>query len=177
MKPLKSLQDSPEYVAARNEVDRCSDELAKNREREIIIQSDITNPKIPIPTRRKLGEELESLQRRQPELAEDSDKAKQQFDAIHGPLSITICQPVRKEFVDVIRDHLIEGMKLISAGNAKLIAIRSNLERDDVSTSSLPSATFDIGGDWDDPHGGKLVGYRRWILANYPELAKEVEFK
>jgi hypothetical protein len=39
------------------------------------------------------------------------------------------------------------------------------------ASGPLPYSKFDIGGLWSDPTGGKIVGYRRYIAEDFPELA------
>jgi len=48
---------------------------------------------------------------------------------------------------------------------------RDALENAGIVTGSLPSTVLDLGGQWDDKFGGKVVGYQRWITENYPEIS------
>ena len=85
-------------------------------------------------------------------------------------ISLEPCTEARPEVVEQI-EVILDALKKIDQANAKLEEIRGNIERRGFRTGSLPVASFDAGGRWNDRFGGRVVGYQRYIAETYPEVA------
>ena len=66
---------------------------------------------------------------------------------------------------------ILQSLKALSEANSTLDDIRSELETGNIRTDSLPFSKYDVGGKWNDPYGGKIVGYQRSVTDAFPELA------
>lgn len=93
---------------------------------------------------------------------------------IHDRLSVPICAEARPAIVREIK-RILAALKAISQANEALVHIRTDLEAGGTRTSSLPWAQFTLDA-WDDPHGGIVVAYRRFISEAYSEVADAAEW-
>jgi hypothetical protein len=97
-----------------------------------------------------------------------------ELDKARGQASLEICAAVRGEWVAAV-GRALEHLKGVSEANQALDIMRADLERDGVVTGSLPYSKFDLGGEWNSPHGGRVVGYQRETAENFPELASAAD--
>jgi hypothetical protein len=185
----KQLSDFPEYARIRQAVDRLRAEEQQIAARQEEIRAELNKPKRQIDgqdawafalqnegepsfngdTQSSLGEEYQINEGRLRFIAEALATGEQELDKVHGRASLEICSEVRPQFVVQVR-RVLEAIKAICEANRELEMLRSALQAQGVGTGSLPSGTFEIGGMWNDPYGGRIVGYQRYIAENYPEL-------
>jgi hypothetical protein len=97
-----------------------------------------------------------------------------ELDAVRGRLSVELCQQVREEWVSEIR-RILQALKEISQANEALDRIRHQLEADGIRTGALPYSKFNFAGSWNDPLGGKVLGYQIEVAENFPELARDAD--
>jgi hypothetical protein len=97
-----------------------------------------------------------------------------ELDAVRGRLSVELCQQVREEWVSEIR-RILQALKEISQANEALDRIRHQLEADGIRTGALPYSKFNLAGSWNDPLGGKVLGYQIEVAENFPELARDAD--
>jgi hypothetical protein len=93
-----------------------------------------------------------------------------QLDAVRGKCSLELCQQIRPQWIAEIK-VILESLKKISEANAALDSMRRALEEENIRTDSLPYSKYDIGGSWNDPFGGRVVGFQREASTNFSELA------
>ena len=168
IKERKILQDFPEYVAARERFETAQRKQLDDREREIALQSLVTDP----ARRTQAAEfrtELFEIEKRRAAVNDELEDARGNLDFVRSRLSVQIIDKIKPLYVAGVR-RVLAALKEVSAANDELIEVRGQLERDGVETGSLQFALFNLGGKWDDPDGGRVVGYRREIAANFPEL-------
>jgi hypothetical protein len=94
----------------------------------------------------------------------------QELQAILGQVSAELCLERRPEFASEIQ-KILAALKAIDESNSALERIRDEMEREGISTGSLPWGCFDMGGRWDDQFGGRVVGYQRYVSEFYPECS------
>jgi hypothetical protein len=117
-----------------------------------------------------LREEFQQLESRLRFVNQALDHGMQVLDGVVGRCSSEICAGIRKEWVGHI-ERILKSLKVICEANTSLDQMRDALEAQGVRTDSLHYAKFDLGGEWSDPMGGKVVGYQRFVSENYPELS------
>jgi len=186
---MKTLNDFPEYVEIHDAVQRAQLELQRITERRAEIQTTLLSMKQPkeevddewdifkiggtagcCTAETELREEYAALDQREQFVIKALAQGRQELDRVHGRCSLEICQAHRPQFVDEIR-KILEAVKAICEANRALDTMRSDLEGQGVRTGSLAAANFEIGGNWNDEYGGRVVGYQRYIAEFYPELA------
>jgi hypothetical protein len=172
---VKTLQDFPEFRSASENLRAAEDELRSGEERKGAIQAEANkaSPAGRVAFHQGWREEYEQLERREPLLLEQIETAKHELARVRGQCNLEICRQERPKFVEQIR-RVLQGLEQVCDANDELNALRSELERHGIETGSIPHAIFAMDR-WDDIYGGKVVGYRRWIAENFPELKTEVE--
>jgi hypothetical protein len=118
----------------------------------------------------ELREEYAHLDQREQFVTKALKQGRLELDRVHGQTSLQICNSHRAEFVDVVH-KLLQAIRTICECNRRLEATRNDLEARGIRTDSIPSATFEIGGDWNSEVGGRVMSYQKYISDNYPELA------
>jgi hypothetical protein len=189
MKPAqKTLAAFPEYLVVHSAVQKAQLELQRIGERKMEIQTALMGMKAPphesewdqfkesglsaasaSTNEIDLREEFKHLDQRERFVTKALEIGLAELGKIGEKYSREICEEVRPQFVAQIR-RLLECIKAICEINLALEKMRDELVANGVRTGSLPYALFDIGL-WNDPFGGKVVGYQRFIAESYPELA------
>jgi hypothetical protein len=86
--------------------------------------------------------------------------------------SAEICQSYRPQFISLTA-KLLQAVRTISEVNSQLFELRSGLEAAGVKTGSLAPSQFQLGGEWGDKWGGRIVEWQKYVASEYPELKKE----
>jgi hypothetical protein len=126
--------------------------------------------KYEIDEKRSQQERLALLERREKFLGEAIMGGNAELATILDRISLEPCAQARPEYVEQIT-VILHALKQIDDANKKLSRIRDDLERRGFKTGSLPPALYTAGGRWNDPCGGHVVGYQRYITEHFPELA------
>jgi hypothetical protein len=134
-------------------------------------EGELVESVVEVDTKASIREELEMLQGRERFIDEAIEGGMSVEDRLHSQESLKACQAKRAAYVAEAKGLLL-ALREVEKRNRALRRIRSGIEVDGFRTDSLASATFDLGGEWNDRYGGRLVGYCRYIADKYPELAK-----
>jgi hypothetical protein len=168
MEPTKSLTDFSEYAAALARVEKPQAKHGKDRDREIEINNQITQQGLRGPAAAALRAELDEIQKREPTLLEEVETARQELDRVRGRLSPELCKPARARSMERVKKR-VAAIRAIIEANEEDLAERHALERNDISTASLGSGIFAIGGAvWTNEF--PLSGYLRQVTESFPEL-------
>jgi hypothetical protein len=186
---MKQLSDFPEYTKIRETVEKLQAEKQQIAARLDAIRVELSKPvrriagqdawshalegedlSMDVDTGSSLREEFQKLEGRERFINEALSTGVMELDKAHGQASLEICTEARPLFVEQIQ-KLLKGLKAVCEANAELEALRSSLRAQGIEAGSLASATYDLGGIWNDPYGGKLAGYQKYISENYPEVA------
>lgn len=89
---------------------------------------------------------------------------------VHGRISRELCEQVRPAWVQQV-GKILQALKAISEANEVLDKLRADLTERNIRSDSLPYSKYDVG-IWNDPYGGKLLGYQRECVDHFPELAE-----
>lgn len=121
-------------------------------------------------TKTALREDITMLEGRVRFLDEAIESGQVELDKHIGELSVQVCRDEGRPAFDAEIKNLFEGLKAVERANRELRRIRDDLHARGIQTGSLPYAEFDLGGKWNDPCGGRVVGFQNFIAQNYPEL-------
>lgn len=187
MKEIKTVSDDPEFVRCNDAIRNCQAELLKVGERSAQVEFELLGIKQTVPTDADnqwnqfknggstdtnscgrvdaLRAEQGDLQQRQVFLTEALEQGKMELDRIIGRLSIDVCKAYRPEFAKDAKEMLSHVKALCDIEQRSQLR-RAELERNGVKTGSLPTVLFNIGV-WQDPTGGRIMGYRNWLKENY----------
>jgi vacuolar-type H+-ATPase subunit I/STV1 len=131
------------------------------------------SPKIDSPP--SLHQEFLSLESQEKFLTEALEAGRHELNKARGRCSLEIWNQDRPKCVLQIR-RILKAQREICEANNELERIYNEREQDGFASGSFAAhVVFDLGGTWNDPCGGRLVGYQRYIRENFPELAKEAE--
>jgi hypothetical protein len=187
MKLEKTLTDFPGYVRIRDHVQALKAEEQQITNRLGEIEVELSKPKrqiggenawqrsledkwcFEIDTAASLREEFSNCEGRLNFIREALSVGTMELDRVRGQASLEICQEVRPLFVKQA-EKILTSLKAISEANEELGRLRDDLEQAGVATGSLPSATFDPGGRWNDQYGGRVTGFQRYVSEAYPEV-------
>ena len=126
---------------------------------------------LEIDDKSSLREELEILEGQERFLDEAIEGGRKELDRVLSQESIEACAAKRPEIVAAVKDQLL-ALRGVEKANRKLRRIRDGVESDGFRTGSMPVASYDLGGRWNDRCGGRLVSHCKEIAENYPEVAK-----
>jgi hypothetical protein len=126
---------------------------------------------LEIDTKSSLREELEILEGQKRFLDEAIEGGRKELDRVLSQESLEACAAKRPEIVAAVEEQLL-ALREVEKANRKLRRIRDGIESDGFRTGSLPIASYDLGGRWNDRCGGRLVSHCKEIAQNYPEVAK-----
>jgi hypothetical protein len=187
---MKQLTEYPEYTAMFDAVQRARLRLQQIGDRRTEIHMDLLSRKVKpeddtewdqfrgggaavtygLTNESELREELQHLDNEEIFVERALRQGEQKLDAFVGSLSARICNDwLRPRQLKRIKQKL-EAIKTILDLNQDEENDRHELQQGGIRDDSTPNAIFDLGGKWDDPYGGKIVSYRKWIEENYPEL-------
>ena len=126
---------------------------------------------LEIDAKSSLHEELEILEGQERFLDEAIEGGRKELDRVLSQESLEACAAKRSEIVAAVKEQLL-ALRQVEKANRKLRQIRDGIEADGFRTGSLPLVTYDLGGRWNDRHGGRLVGHCKEIAEIFPELVK-----
>ena len=126
---------------------------------------------LEIDTKSSLREELEILEGQERLLEEAIEGGRKELDRVLSQESLEACAAKRPEIIVAVKEQLL-ALREVEKANRKLRRIRDGIESDGFRTGSLPIASYDLGGRWNDRCGGRLVSHCKEIAQNYPEVAK-----
>ena len=92
-------------------------------------------------------------------------------DRLLSQESLKACAAKRPPVLAAVKRQLL-GLREVEKANHDFRRIRDGIESDGFRTGSLPVASYDLGGQWNDRNGGRLVSHCKDIAENYPEVAK-----
>lgn len=122
-----------------------------------------------IDQRSELREKLRDNERRQSFLQSALERGRRTLDTVTGQLSLTACQEIRPRFVEAIKEQL-SGLRQVCKANAKLIALRDELESAGYQSGSLPFAQFTPVDRWESEYGSTVQFHRQYIKQHFPEI-------
>ena len=109
-----------------------------------------------IDTKSSIREELEKLEGRERNIDEAIKGGMSVEDRLLSEESLKACVAKRPEIVAAVKEQLL-ALRGVEKANRKLRRIRDGIESDGFRTGSLPIASYDVGGRWNDRCGGRLV--------------------
>ena len=124
---------------------------------------------LEVDTKTSLREELEMLEGQERFLDEAIEGGRKEFDRVRGQESLKAVQAARPAVVAAAKELLL-ALRKAEKANRKIRKIREGLHDEGHTTGSLPHADYDLGGAWNDPHGGRLVFFCKDVATHYPEL-------
>jgi hypothetical protein len=187
---MKPLTEYPEYAEMFDGVQKARLRLQRIGERRTEIEMELLSRKLKpeddtewdqfrvggasatygLTNESELREELQHLDHEEIFVERALRQGEQKLDVFVGSLSARICNDwLRPRQLKRIKQKL-EAIKTICDANQEEEDDRHELQQGGIRPDSTPNAVFDLGGKWDDPYGGKIVSYRKWIQENYPEL-------
>jgi hypothetical protein len=126
---------------------------------------------LEIDTKSSLREDLEILEGQERFLDEAIEGGRKELDRVLSQDSLEACAAKRPEIVAAVEEQLL-ALRGVEKANRKLRRIRDGVESDGFRTSSMPLASYDLGGRWNDRTGGRLVSHCKELAQIFPELAK-----
>lgn len=115
-------------------------------------------------------EELQTIQKRRTFIAEALTEGKRELERARGQVSLKVCKEKLRPVVIENVTKILQALRQISDANKAIEQARNKFASDGIRTDSIPFCIFDIGGNWDDPHGGRVVGYRESVRGSFPEI-------
>jgi hypothetical protein len=184
----RQLTDFPDYVRIRQTVDALRTEQQQVTQRVEEIGVELSKPRqqiggedawtvalegggvVPaeIDAKSSLREETQFLEGRLRFIGEALASGELALDRALGKASLEACAEVRAEYVAQVK-RILSALREVCGGNEELQRIRREVESRGFKTGALPSAEFDLGL-WDDPFGGRLASYRRYVAENFSEV-------
>jgi hypothetical protein len=184
----KTLESFPEFVKINSTLEalrREDQEIAQRMEKISVELSKATQTidgqdawslalegkgfRMEIDAASSLREEFQMLEGRRRFVTEALAVGVMALDAARGKYSLELCQQIRPQWTAEIK-AILESLKRICEANASLDRMRADIEAQGVRTDSFPYSKFDLGGSWNDPYGGKIVGFQRDSADHFPEL-------
>jgi hypothetical protein len=186
----KTLDDFPEFVKINSAVETLRSEKAEVSVRLEQIEFELSQPqqgqadgaqawaqvldgkdsyRYGVDTRSELRDEQLKLEARLSFLDDVLTTGEVELDACRAKCSLAICSQIRPQWTAEIKT-ILESLKRICEANAALDRMRAELEAQGVRTGSLAYGKYDLGGEWNSPYGGRLVGHQRHAAENYPKL-------
>ncbi len=188
----KTIDDFPEHAQTSKRIHALQIEKLKVTEEKDQIITELLRP-IPnarsawdlasqgetvfpqaLDTKAALRQKLAELEAKERFLDEAIVGGTSELASIRDRISFGFCVEERAEFIPDI-EIILTSLRTIDEAVQRINDRRGNLEQRGFRTGSIPSCTFDLNGKWNDPFGGRVVAYQRYIAENFPELAEATD--
>jgi len=183
---MKKLSDFPNYVSTKATNEEVARQLATVRARQSEIGEELRRGALPSSALARfqadkfdsqpieLRDELQKLEKREQFLVSANQESLAALDAARGVASNIICKEVRPQFIEQIR-RILRGLREVTDANTQLDQMRYEIDSAGVRTDSIPHCRFTAVDAWDNPSGGSVTFFRRYIAEQFPELKVETK--